>query len=105
MLSLRRALLLEIALLLTSFRTVLLHSNINLAGRLMIRAFLRVPRQEQRFGGYLPTELVLRTKISRADLYICIQVGLKGDEEYIFTRGGGWRIRPLHPDSYGMRSG
>lgn len=77
---------------------VLLHSNINLAGRLMIRAFLPVPRQDQRFGGYLRTALVLRTKISSADLYtICIQAGLKGDEEYIFRRGGGWRICPLHP--------
>lgn len=76
---------------------VLLHSNINLARRLMIRAFLPVPRQDQRFGGYLHTALVLRTKISSADLYICIQVGLKGDEECIFRRGGGRRIRPLHP--------
>lgn len=99
-LSLRHALLMEIALLLTlEFRMVLLRSNINLARRLMIRAFLRVPCQDQRFGVYLHAELALRTKISSVDLNICIQVGLRGNEEYIFTRGGGGRrIRPLHPD-------
>lgn len=76
---------------------VLLHSNINLAQRLMIRAFLRAPRQDQRFGGYLHTGPVLRTKISSADFCICIQVGLKGDVEYIFRQGGGWRICSFQP--------
>lgn len=85
---------------------VLLHSNINLAGRLMIRAFLPVPRQDQRFGGYLHTAPVLRTKISSADLYICIQVGLKGDEEYIFRRGV-WMANPSTSPAfvgYGMKT-
>lgn len=62
----------------------------------MIRAFPPVPRHDQRFGSYLHTELVLSTEISRAELYVCIQVGLKGDDEFhLHTRSWMAKIRPL----------